>query len=1113
MLAPRLAPDPDAAVPDTIAALVAGLQAVGDEEQVTRSAEQLADLARRDAAHREAIREAGGLNLLIPLLGAGDHKKMTEHAARAILNLLVSNQENRDRLREKKGVPHLVRLLRAGADQSVTKWATWAIANLANGKKEDEDCIREEGAIEPLVELLSCGPDKVVTEKAAKALADLAVNTVNKDAIREAGGIPPLVKLLSGGPDREGTKQATWALANLASKNDRNKDAIREAGGITALVPLLRMGPEQVVTEKATQALDNLAVTAKNKDAIREAGALEPLVELLSAGDNVLVTSQCAKCWADLLSANQKNRDKLRELGGVPPLIRLLCAGPDKDVTKWATWAISNLSNGRREDEDAIRDNKGIPLLVDLLDAGNDKVVTEKAAKALTDLAVNGVNKDVIRECGAVPKLVKLLSAGNTKEVTKQAAWCLSNLAGSNDANKLAILEADGVPPLVALLGSGPDKVVTEKAAKGLSNMATTAANRDAIREAGGLEPLVRLLGGGPDKPQTEQAAWAVANLGNCCPENQLRLASAGAVAKLLDLLGNSMTRAETKTRAAYGLLRLSEHRDNHSTFRAANAIEPLMRYMHENDGEGAAATAVTLAHLGGREENERLVATASVVGLLARRLKDRVKFDDPSKVLRLRDYVHALRLLTLNDNNKELIDTEGAVVPLVEILEADFQCTSSVKVDAAGALWNLAFCAPLRSKLVSFGIVPVMRSLAETARDPELRANAHGCLFTLGEIEASEGGFGEPASSAKAAAKAAVHAAVSAAVSVASTSSPSTSTAAISSPVAAATSSTMLQQWPAAASACYSQPSPTPSTAALPPGGLHVMLSYNWEYQSMMREVHSALQAGGWRVWMDVHEVRGSTLEAMASAVENAAVVVIAVSSSYKKSAHCRMEAEFAMMKRKPIVPVVVERGYQPDGWLGMLMGARFYHTLTDERDLERVVSALEADISAHVGAEFPQQKGPASLVSPPTARVLSDVARAEQQAGGASAEAVSELQAQNASLRAEVDAQRQVMEADRAVAQSEIEKLQAQMLAMQNDFASRMEAMGAELRALQANSRVEAKLDLLLAASAVQVPRAVEPGAKASLSPSQAVPEQPAALEACSGGKAASDAPVATE
>ena len=53
------------------------------------------------------------------------------------------------------------------------------------------------------------------------------------------------------------------------------------------------------------------------------------------------------------------------------------------------------------------------------------------------------------------------------------------------------------------------------------------------------------------------------------------------------------------------------------------------------------------------------------------------------------------------------------------------------------------------------------------------------------------------------------------------------------------------------------------------------------------------AFQDDGFKVWIDVDLMEGSTLEAMASAVENAAVVIIGVSEKYKRSPNCRTGCE----------------------------------------------------------------------------------------------------------------------------------------------------------------------------------------------------------------------------
>lgn len=44
-----------------------------------------------------------------------------------------------------------------------------------------------------------------------------------------------------------------------------------------------------------------------------------------------------------------------------------------------------------------------------------------------------------------------------------------------------------------------------------------------------------------------------------------------------------------------------------------------------------------------------------------------------------------------------------------------------------------------------------------------------------------------------------------------------------------------------------------------------------------------------------------------------------------------CRTEAEYAFQQRKRIVPIIMEAGYKPSGWLGALMGTRLYFDMSD--------------------------------------------------------------------------------------------------------------------------------------------------------------------------------------
>ncbi|XP_060575827.1 uncharacterized protein LOC132733241 [Ruditapes philippinarum] len=66
--------------------------------------------------------------------------------------------------------------------------------------------------------------------------------------------------------------------------------------------------------------------------------------------------------------------------------------------------------------------------------------------------------------------------------------------------------------------------------------------------------------------------------------------------------------------------------------------------------------------------------------------------------------------------------------------------------------------------------------------------------------------------------------------------------------------------------------------------------------------------------------------LEGMARAVEEAYVILICFSEQYRNSQNCRTEADYAYAQQKNIVPLKMQRGYKPDGWLGALIGARLY-------------------------------------------------------------------------------------------------------------------------------------------------------------------------------------------
>lgn len=119
-------------------------------------------------------------------------------------------------------------------------------------------------------------------------------------------------------------------------------------------------------------------------------------------------------------------------------------------------------------------------------------------------------------------------------------------------------------------------------------------------------------------------------------------------------------------------------------------------------------------------------------------------------------------------------------------------------------------------------------------------------------------------------------------------------------------------------------------------------MLSYEWSSQQTVMLLKSSLQQAGYATWMDIDRMSGSTLEAMARAVEESAVVLVCVSKRYKESQACRTEAEYAFQRKKRIIPIMMEQGYKPTGWLGALLGTRLYINLYDPRSISAKLPLL---------------------------------------------------------------------------------------------------------------------------------------------------------------------------
>ena len=90
---------------------------------------------------------------------------------------------------------------------------------------------------------------------------------------------------------------------------------------------------------------------------------------------------------------------------------------------------------------------------------------------------------------------------------------------------------------------------------------------------------------------------------------------------------------------------------------------------------------------------------------------------------------------------------------------------------------------------------------------------------------------------------------------------------------------------------------------------------------------------------------MHGNSLKAMASAIENSQCIIICMSESYEKSNACHHEAEYAYVRQRHILPLVVQSKYKARNWLGFIIGACIYVDFT-KHEFDKAFAMLEAEI-----------------------------------------------------------------------------------------------------------------------------------------------------------------------
>ena len=99
------------------------------------------------------------------------------------------------------------------------------------------------------------------------------------------------------------------------------------------------------------------------------------------------------------------------------------------------------------------------------------------------------------------------------------------------------------------------------------------------------------------------------------------------------------------------------------------------------------------------------------------------------------------------------------------------------------------------------------------------------------------------------------------------------------------------------------------------------IMISYNSASRDLCIKIKQELESIGLKVWIDVDDISGSSLESMANAVETSEAILMCVTEKYRQSNNCQAEAQYAFKLKKPIIPLIMQENYDKvGGWLGIL-------------------------------------------------------------------------------------------------------------------------------------------------------------------------------------------------
>ncbi|XP_039642723.1 junction plakoglobin a [Perca fluviatilis] len=526
-----------------------------------------------------------------------------------------------------------------------------AIIHLINYQDDAELATR---AVPELTKLLN-DEDQVVVSKAAQIVNQLTRKEASRRAMMQSPQmVAAVVRVMQNTSDME-TARATASILHNLSHQREGLLSIFKCGGIPALVRMLS-SPMESVLFYAITTLHNLLLHQEGaKMAVRLADGLQKMVPLLKKSNPkfLAITTDCLQ----LLSGKPRRQLIILSNGGPEGLVHIM-RNYSYEKLLWTTSRVLKVLSVCPSNKPAIVEAGGMQALGKHL-TGSTQRLMQNCLWTLRNLSDAATKQEGMESLLQV--LVGLLSSDDLNMLTC-ATGILSNLTCNNAHNKTLVTQGNGVEALIhAILRAGEKEDVTEPAVCALRHLTSrhqqAEVAQNAVRRYYGIPAIVKLLNQPYYWPVIKAVVGLIRNLA-LCPENQAPLRDAGAIPRLVNLLLKAHQDAQ------------KHGSSTQQTYQDGVRMEEIV--------EGSTGA----LHILARDPiNRAEIANLQTIPLFVQLLYSPV--DNVKRVA-----AGILCELALDKQSAELIDSEGASAPLMDLLHSN---NEGIATYAAAVLFRIS--------------------------------------------------------------------------------------------------------------------------------------------------------------------------------------------------------------------------------------------------------------------------------------------------------------------------------------------------------------------------------------------------------------------------------------